>query len=65
MECAIRDARMVAFLRSEAELDIAEHACITKNVLAKAGSAVLMETAQKLVAIRRKELLDHCGEHGC
>jgi hypothetical protein len=56
---------MVAFLRSEAELDIAEHACITKNVLAKAGSAVLMETAQKLVAIRRKELLDHCGEHGC
>jgi hypothetical protein len=57
---------MVAFLRSEVELDAAKRqVCAAKNIPTKASYGILTGTAQKLVAVRRKELLDHCAEHGC
>ena len=65
MVCAIRDERMVAYLRSQTALDHAIHLYFTTERAARAGFALLRETAKNVVMSRRKELLDHCGEHGC
>ena len=48
----------------QAALDTAKQACGTQQVPVNGDHTVLIQSAQKTMTIRRKELVDHCGEHG-
>lgn len=63
MECPTRDELVLSYLRSQADQADAESA--VQKSSDSADHSRILETARRQFLERRKELLDHCAEHGC
>jgi hypothetical protein len=62
MECATRNYLVLSYLRSQVERAEAEIAVKTQ---ADADRQKALDEARSHMAASRRELLDHCHQHGC